>query len=294
MIGAIIRDLERCRTEREFWRIQTKAETKLTPVEINELVSKTDALPIGARPWLAHLSELLRCAGGPPQRYRRRMVSANVDHFADQPVPVSGKALVIGFSGNADRLMMPIGCVLQFLPSRRFDVVVLRDPQHAHYLNGVGDYAPSLNDLARRLIADFKPKKYAKVYCFGTSMGGFGALRCGVLIKADRAFSVGGRYHWHIRRLLGENETALSVFDPLCDCFVRSRTELVCAYSGGNEEDRLDVDRLAAILPISRIAFPDATHHNLIFTLLKANRLKPFFDEIFDLGGSERRPAAVG
>jgi hypothetical protein len=294
MIGAIIRDLERCRTEREFWRIQTKAETKLTPVEIEELVSKMHALPIGARRWLAHLSELLRYAGGPPQRYRRRIVNAHVDHFADQTVPVSGKALVIGFCGNADRLMMPIGCVLQFLPSRRFDVVVLRDTQHAHYLNGVGDYAPTLNGLAERLKADFKPKKYAKVYCFGTSMGGFGALRCGVLIKADRAISVGGRYHWHIRRLLGGSETELSAFDPLCQCFVQSRTDLLCAYSGGNEEDRTDVDRLAAILPVSRIAFPNATHHNLIFALMKTNRLKPFFDEIFDLGGSERRPAAAG
>jgi hypothetical protein len=294
MIGGVIRDLERCRTEREFWRIQTKAETKLTPIEIEELVSKMHALPNGARPWLTQLSELMRHAGGRPQRYRRRIVSADVNHFADQTVPVSGKALIIGFSGNADRLMLPIGCVLQFLPSRRFDVVVLRDTQHAHYLNGVGDYAPTLNGLAERLRADFKPKRYDRVYCFGTSMGGFGALRCGVLIKADRAISVGGRYHWHIRRLLGENEIALSAFDPLCDCFVRSRTELVCAYSEGNNEDRVDADRLAAILPVGRIAFPEASHHNLIAVLLKANRLKPFFDEIFDLGGSERRPMAVG
>jgi hypothetical protein len=294
MIGGVIRDLQRCRTEREFWRIQIKAETKLTPVEIEELISRMDALPNGAHPWLKHLSELMSHAGGKSQRYRRRIVGADVDFFADPTVPVSDKALIIGFSGNADRLMMPIGCVLQFLPSRRFDVVVLRDRQHAHYLNGVGDYAPTVHGLAERLIADFKPRKYTKVFCFGTSMGGFGALRCGVLMKADRAISVGGRCHWHIRRLLDENESDMNAFDPLCACFVRSRTELICAYSEGNQEDRLDVDRLEAIVPIARIAFPQATHHNLIATLLRTNRLKPFFDEIFDLGGGARRPAAVG
>jgi hypothetical protein len=294
MIGGVIRDLERCQTEREFWRIQTKAETKLTPIEIGELISRMHALPNGARPWLTRLSELMRYAGGRPQRYRRRIVSADVSYFADPTVPISGKALIIGFSGNADRLMLPIGCVLQVLPSQRFDVVVLRDTQHAYYLNGVGDYAPTLNDLAERLAADFRLKKYDRVYCFGTSMGGFGALRCGALIRAHRAISVGGRWHWHIRRLLDENETAMSAFDPLCTCFVQSRTELVCAYSEGNNDDRLGADRLAAILPIGRIAFPEVTDHNLIATLLKTNRLKPFFDEIFDRGGSERRPAAVG
>jgi hypothetical protein len=294
MIKPIIRDLERCRSDHDFWRIQIKAETKLTPREIRELVERMDRLPAGARPWLTYLSKLLGSAGGPPQRYKREAWDPNVDYFTDPSAPRSGKVLIIGFSGNADRLMIPIGCVLQFLPSRRFDLVVLRDATHSHYLNGAGDYAPTVHGLAKRLTGDFKPRKYAKVFCFGTSMGGFGALRCGVLIRADRAISVGGRFHWHIRRLLHANEAAVSAFDPLCECFAQTRTGLICAYSAGNEEDRVDVERLAAILPIQRMALSNATDHNLIFALLKENRLRQFFDEVFELERTNPRPLTTG
>jgi hypothetical protein len=283
MIQALAEQLRLCRTERDSWRVQNRAGEVLTPLEVAGLIALSHTFPPATRLWLDDLAAMGGFASAEPQRYLRETVRDDVDLYRDPAGPVTEKRLIIAFCGRADRLMLPVSCVLQFLPSRLCDVVVLRDRTGGHYLNGIPSCGSSLLDLARFLEAEFRPRDYFRAYCYGTSAGGFAALRSGILLRADRAISVGGQFPWHTQRLLDPSEARIPAFELLCDCLSDHGTPLYCAYGMESEPDRDSVVRLSKTCRVNRIAFPGIDDHNLIAALLKSGQLRAFYDFIFEL-----------
>ena len=113
-----------CRTENEFRRLHIGLEDTLAPAELREIKklidTKTKMRQVkldGALQNSAHL-----CLK------RRRPISV-MSGFADDAVSgpaseVAKKGLLIAFSGDARRLMLPVCVFLQLIESRRWDVVV--------------------------------------------------------------------------------------------------------------------------------------------------------------------------
>jgi hypothetical protein len=283
MIDEIADALRDCRSERDFWRVQLRAESILTPLEIAALIEFSHRLPLRTQEWLKRIASLGEFGDAEPQRFCRQPLAPNIDVYRDPFVASDHKRLILGFCGGADRLMMPIACVLQYLPSDLCDLVVLRDPTWQHYLKGIPPYAHSLPDLVRRIAADIGAETYWRIYCYGASMGAFSALRCGILQKAHGAISLGGRFHWQPLRPRYKSDRMLPAFDPLCDCNSGTTTELFCVYAAENARDVENAKHLSRILPVKHIAISDTSEHNVIVALWTKGELKAFYDRMFAL-----------
>jgi hypothetical protein len=248
------------------------------------LIEVSPELSPSAQSWLKQMTVLGQFDKGEPQRFGAEILAPNIYLYRDPSVAREGKRLIVGFCGNANRLMLPIACVLQHLPSDLCDLLVLRDPTRSHYAKGIPPYAGSMPELIAKIAADVGAESYWRRYCYGTSMGGFAALRYGLLWQADRAISIGGSFAWHPRRLLDEPHAALPPFDPLCACQTNGATALICAYGAENSKDQEEASRLSAILPVNHMAIPGLSDHNIIKIQAANGSLSAFFQEIFELG----------
>jgi len=239
------------------------------------------------------MEALGRFSEGEPQRYSVEAVAPDVDFYRDATIGPERKCLIVCFCGASNRLMMPISCLLQYLPSDFCDVIVLRDKTRQHYFKGITGYAESLPALVRRIADDLGADAYLRRYCFGVSMGAFPALRAGVLMEADRAVSVGGGFALHPRRLLEEPDIAPPAFDPICGCVGNADTELVCAYAAGDKTDRQSATHLSHIRAVTLISVPDLTEHNIIKKLAKKGLLRDFFNGMFALSDALESAGAM-
>jgi len=261
----------------ETFRLRIRAEETLTPRELVALSRKS--LPRELRAWVKSLLAL----GGfgwwrAPQAYARRIVAEDVELFHDPAVPTARKTLLVACTGGGRRLMMPIPSVLQYLPSSAYDVVILKDRSDGLYDAGIAGYAESLTGLAGRIARDFRPGAYRRCITYGTSSGGFAALRLGLLLGAERAISIGGRMTWHVRRIL--DRRPVSAFDVLCTCIDPSPTRLICVYGDRMAEDRRAVDVLLHSVRAEAMPVAGIGDHNVIHELWKRRRLKPFYRQV--------------
>lgn len=232
--------------------------------------------------------ELFRTDQVPPKREVKRFRRTEV-HHSDVRLYSAGagaSTLIVGFCGRRARLMMPIAITLQHLDDCRYDLLTVYDRRHLHYDAGVEGFAESLPELARRLSAIIEKRGYSSVITYGTSMGGLPALRLGRLLEADRAVSAGGRFVWHISRLV-ELKPTIGAFDLICDCRAPSRTRCYALFSHGSEEDAEGAARVAAIMPQSGLAAFSCAKHNFAFELFRKGVLAQYHGEVF---GLEREP----
>jgi hypothetical protein len=284
MLDDIVNALHACRSERDFWRVHIQAENALTPLEIAALIKFAHRLPRSSQLWLEGLITLGGFDSAPPQPFCRQPLAPHIDLYRDPFVPPERKLLIFGFCGAANRLMMPISCVLQYWPADACDLVLLRDPAKLCYIFGIPPYAASLAALAQRLASEFAAEDYRRLVCYGTSMGGFVALQCGVLMQADAAISIGGRYAWHPPRLRREPTEPVPAFDPLCACNASTSTELVC-YHSANPLDVQDATALACVMPVRRVALSETSEHNFLLVLRERGQLGEFYDRVFEFSG---------
>jgi hypothetical protein len=276
-----------------MWRVRRIAEEKLTPGEFSELLEAAEGFRPDTRAWLRKVAAFAPRVQSAPQGFRRSSLHPEIDLYRDPDVPASGKRLLVACSGKGNRLMVPIFSFLQHLPSREFDIVLLRDMRRNHYLTGIPGYAASLPELTARLRADLRPERYKGLLCYGTSMGGFAALRLGLLLRATRAVSVGGRFPWHVNRLTRADGISLPAFDPLCPCVsMESHSAMFAVYSAAHEPDRIDAERLCTMQRVTPVAVPGPATHNVIRNLFNDGKLSGFYNFAFELNGRSGWPAA--
>jgi hypothetical protein len=269
------------------------AEERLTPREFRQLLAAAEALQPDTRDWLRKVAALAPRVESAPHGFRRFSLHSEIDVYRNPDVPASGKRLLVACSGISNRLMLPIVSFLQHLPSRKLDIVLLRDRSRSHYLNGIPGYAASLPETAARLRKQLRPERYQGLLCYGTSTGGFPALRLGLLLEASRAVSVGGRFPWHVNRLTSDDGVAVPAFDPLCPCVLMdSGTTMFAVYSAAHELDRKEVERLSIMRRVTPIAVPGPDTHNVVKTLFDEGKLPAFYDFIFELSDQATWPPA--
>ena len=289
-IAGIADALRASRSEKDSLKLQKWAGGIITPLEAAELNEESHRFPPPTQAWLGTLAALGEFAAVPPQRYRRQALVPDIDIYSDASIPSARKSLILGFSGSAGQLMIPTPVFLQYVSSERYDVVVLRDRTKQGYAIGIPPYAHNLWDLAQKLTAEIGSATYRRVYPYGTSMGGFPALRCGLLLRTETAVSGGGQFPWYPPHLARNID--IPAFDPLCDCNAKSKTKLICYHSTGSRPDVQSVDMLQRILPIERVPV-EAPGHAFLAQLWSEGRLRAFYDRVFG-GDSAQAPAGQG
>lgn len=247
------------------------AEHSLTPLEFQRVVRNLCARFPNAQAVLQNLLLAQLLATEAPTPYVRSSIAPDVTLFHNPDVPCVNKSIVIAFCGKAQRLLIPTGVFLQLLPSADVDVVILTDPRRSHFARGLQEYAADFFQFVTRLDKDLKLNRYKNVCCYGTSMGGFVALRCGLLL-GTKSVSVGGKFPWHVQRLL--TGQTMPAFDLLCSCKASAAVSFVCVY-GNNADDLRAVDHLATMFPVTRLHIQAS--HNVIFAMYKEGTLRQFY-----------------
>lgn len=252
-------------------KVQTTGlEDTLTPLEIAALLQqpKYNDLPFAVAPLLKQQS---------PVGYRRHSLSKGVTFYtADR----GACALIVGFCGRRRRLMLPISFFLQLMRDDKHDVLVLSDEHRRHFDGGVEGYSSSLLDTLKRIQAFAEAKRYEKVITYGTSMGGFPAIRAGLWLGADRAICVGGDFCRHPPRLSNPKDE-IRAFDLICACRPAGDTDVLAVFAAGNQADAENYAALRQMLP-GCVPIPvDTMMHNVFEHLQAQGELASFIEALF-------------
>jgi len=182
---------------------------------------------------------------------------------------------------------VPTAYFLQMLRDDLYDVLVLYDSSKLYFDRGITGFSNSLFDTIRLVEAFAKSKGYDRVITYGASIGGFPALRAGLLLGADRAISIGGKYCWHVARLL-RNDATVGAFDVLCPCFSDRPVEMV-AVSAQNRADMRALEILRGTFPSSHVVPVDTQLHNVVEYLHSVRLLRLFCACLFEYWDSDIR-----
>ena len=184
-----------CRTQNQFNGLHIDLENLVTPIEISSLarVAQSRQLPKPVYPWLEKLARLSPGLLDSPQRFERTALSENLFFYRDPRKDAGHKRLLVGFTGGARRLMMPIAIFLQALDSQLWDVVLLRKgPERRPYTRGLEGLSRSLPGVLQFIQTAVGAKEYQRVVTLGTSGGGHAALLAAILMDGVLGVSVGG------------------------------------------------------------------------------------------------------
>jgi hypothetical protein len=101
------------------------------------------------------------------------------------------KRLLICFSGNTQRLMMPIPVFLQHVDARTTDIAYLQTERHAGYRKGIRGVANDLDASIAALEGLLRLHEYDRVATLGTSGGALPAILAGLRWGVDAVLSAG-------------------------------------------------------------------------------------------------------
>jgi len=246
-------------------------EGTLTPGEIAAIIRDDPAgeMQFAIRPLFE--------SGQAPVGYRRQTLSEHAHYYS---AGKGARSLIIVFSAW-QRPGAPISCILQSLRDDIYDVLMLQDPRILHVDHGVTGLGSSLLEVTLWIKTFAGTNGYTELITYGVSLGGYPALRAGILLGAERAISVGGTYVWHIGRL-SRQEAMVKAFDVLCPCFSHSGTELVSVVAGRHENDLRALEILHQTFPKCVTVKIDTDNHNVVGFFLKAQLLRLFHACLFE------------
>ena len=266
-----------CCTQNQFNRLHIHLENILAPREFVLLadLARRQQFPERSRNWLEKIGGLSPGLFDAPQAFSRRSLSDNVLFYQDHEREASAKSLLVGFAGDARRLMLPIAVFLQCLDARAWDIVLLRKGPHkwpfSKGVEGVSRHLPSVLSYVKTSIS---ADQYQRIVTLGTSGGGFYAIVAAILLDGASGVSIGGaapkaslgfRLRWQLayHRAFAEREP-----------------EFKFVYSAGHDLDRKAAMALQGayggkLRPVAGVA-----EHNALAPLLARGELAEFLNEI--------------
>jgi hypothetical protein len=241
------------------------------------------ATPMELALWPGAWREVFRKRRRIPLSDVKRFVRTNVgDGLELFSADKGAKTLIVAFTTRTRRIFMPAAVFLQHLDDRKFDVLVLYDFENLHFDRGTGSCNSSFAALLEQVRRIARSRGYTGLITYGTSMGGFPALRAGHILRADRAISAGGSLVWHVTRLRSGGKT-VQAFDPICECSMPIRSESYVLYSEENAEDVKNAERVSAVICDAAVMPVPTRFHDFPFLIYKLGRLAEYHRQIFDL-----------
>ena len=259
------------RRDKAIW---AEAERTMTPMEASRILRNKES---GYRSFsTGHFESTFQ-----PRRFERVRLAESANLYSAN---LGARTLIVGMAGRHAHLFGPIWRVLQHLDDSKYDLLLVADDRRWHFSAGSAGFANSLPEMATRIRHIAESGAYENLITYGTSMGGFPALRLGGLLGAQRAVSIGGRYAWDIHRLQTEPGYQ-NGFDPLCSCFGARPKEGVAIYAEQVKEDAENVARLKAVYPdLHEIAVP-GRKHDVPGGAMKRGNGDRFYEILFELNG---------
>lgn len=210
----------------------------------------------------------------------RRILAEGAFLYGDPTIPTAQKRLIVGFTGNLARLMQPTYRVLAGLDPKRFDLLLLRDPAKALFVEGgpgLGHDMPSVCAYANDF---FVSSGYAAAIALGTSGGAPAAIHAGLVHGWQRVVAISSpapSVRPEIAPLLADAATRAGA----------SSCPIILVFSSNLR----DVDAARALL--QAIPFAESDHlldyssHNILNEAHDRGEIEVLFGAWFDAGRQE-------
>lgn len=225
-------------------------------------------------------NDLLYAGKDTIEPFRRELVRPGIWRFSAGGKR-HGKALVLGFTGNADRLMMPSPTYLQHFSAAEVDIVFLVDRARRGYsqgLPGIADSLPGLVSVLPELVAT---SEYRAVAVTGTSSGGLPSVMAGLGLKAQSVLAIGCASPAD-RRWAGQAESLLTDWRA-----ASPGTKVAIAFGAQAPQDQAATEVIAALTGAEMIAVshPErAVKHNAAYSLVMDEQYGAFAHRHLGLG----------
>lgn len=229
---------------------------------------------------VAHTVRAMYSAGKPtPEDFSRYTLTEGIRIFAGVGEP-GGRVLIVAFPGNGGRLMMPLPIILQHLPPRKVDVVMVPDWKKANYRRGIPPLGDRLEDALLALKGHL-PGGYERVVTFGTSSGGIPSLLAAPIVGADTVLAVGAGKLDDERWDKGDGPTKRQLMEKAAPHLAGRRVSLV--YGAQSPEDATSAEAIAMLVPHAdkvKIAFDGVeVKHVALIPMVNHAKLQPFLEE---------------
>ena len=226
-----------------------------------------------SKAWLTKLHDQYLLAAGsnaPAPFVRKRLGRAVVIYEAGGDR--AAKTLVVCFSGNFQRMMMPTPVFLQSIDASSADVVLLRTEKHKGYRTGIQGLTSDLPSSLAALKTLLRFDEYRRVVTVGTSGGAMPALLSALYWHVDACLSVSPNNPEDDRwRSFTDGEGAAG----LCQHFGMGENPppVHIVYGENSIKDAESARVIESILPsVSLVPVPGAGHIAL-FPLLERGEL---------------------
>jgi hypothetical protein len=294
MVDGYLQQAMRCRTVNEFNRLHITLENILAPTEVEALVrgvrQRVTSMPAPVADWFGRLEQSIGLGKLAVQPYVRRPIANGAIRYAapGRDAERSQRTLVIAFTGDANRLMMPLAMFLQHCPADRYEFVVLFDGTQRLYMNGVDGLGATLPETIDAIARHAKPAFYRRTVSFGTSAGGLAALWTGIALETTRAVSVGGVTPSLADERSGEDAAASRSHDEAFEALVRERAgrlpEIVLVAGELNARDTEKAHEMGERLPARHLTIPGARAHNMLYEVWLRGELDAWLDRLLGEG----------
>lgn len=163
---------------------------------------------------------------------------------------------VIVFCGLADQSMMPTKFLDKYFSALRLSAVYLRDQQRYLYLKGIPELGKDLQETMSELENILKRLQTKRIFTFGTSAGGYGAIRYGLMLNAEAiiCFSTVTCIHPDEPRAKLLQKRILQIcsldeFDLRLNFqkYENSSTRVFMYYGDQMQQDRIQAEMLASV-----------------------------------------------
>ena len=229
--------------------------------------------------WIKKLDKMLLSYSGKKQHevFFRKRLAPNI-RFYSRNGTRKNKKLIICFTGNSLRLMMPIPLFLQQVDADQNDILLLRDPTKNGYRMGVPGIGENLEAAIDRLPELIPLHSYQNVSSFGTSGGGLPAIITALRLGLDAGMSVGGANHDREGNNQFNNNQPGNVITRNSQA---SKTKLFLVYGRESDEDKKSALKLANDLNAEVIEITDGDKpvlHNSIINIVEQQKFGEFLN----------------
>lgn len=290
MLERFLEQLERCTTVNLFNRLRISLELILAPAEIVLLAAQVRErrieLPEVAAHWLGRMETLIVGDGRPAEAYVRRTLADDASWYAapGSPAERAERTVVIAFTGDAHRLMMPLALFLQNCPADRYEFLVLFDRARSLYLNGVAGLGDTLEATLERIASIAPRTHFRRAMSFGTSAGGLAAVWAAVALQFDRAVSVGGVTPAEVVSRVQTQGMSADGFAEVIRVNAGHLPEVLLVAGEDAQRDRMKARTMADYLPATQIFVPGCSEHNVLYDLWTQGELRPFLARLMEPG----------
>jgi hypothetical protein len=290
-----------CRTLNELNAVHIAACNLMTPVEAL-MVYRKMASPTWQFPTTVVGPETAAALGNSLLSHMTMMVNDLTDAGKDQPEPFrrvqiangvwgfgasrerTNKTLLLCFTGNSDRLMMPSPTFLQHFDPMTVDVVFMVDRNKCGFRDGISEVGDSLATMVDALPKLLAIGDYAKLAVIGTSGGGLAAVLGGLRLKADAIMAIGGTNpedsHWSKMK----GGTAIELLAKWAPESPESRITLVIGAQ--SPRDRVAAEATLKLIKaeLIEVSDPDGpVKHNAAYPLVRQKKFTAFARQYLEL-----------